>query len=160
VIVECLRTELSSEENVRLGASFPPRQGRLLQVGNRYPVLGLQYDVGSIIWGTGAWVQVPVAVDRLLFAPLYLFEVFDARPSRHWQLKHWPDGAITLWPTLFYQEYFHGDLEVGKEQALETFSAVLAELIEEIEELDELDRRDSGESRRRTFEWPTPEAAP
>lgn len=158
MIVECIRTELSHEEKARLGASFSPRQGRLLQVGNRYPVLGLQYDVGSIIWGTGAWVQVPVAADRLLFAPLYLFEVFDARPSRHWHLKHWPDGAITLWPPPFYQEYFHGDLEVGKEQALETFSAVLEQLIEEI---DELDRADSERgARRRTFEWDSPEAVP
>ncbi len=152
MIVECLRTELRHQEKARLGASFSPRQGRLLQVGNRYPVLGLQYDVGSIIWGTGAWVQVPIARDRLLFAPLYLFEIVDARPSRHWHIRHWPDGAVTLWPSSFYQEYFHGDLEVGKEQAIETFSTVLVQVIEEI---DQLDRADSGEPRRRTFEWPT-----
>lgn len=148
MIVECTATELTPEQKTRLGTAFPREQARLLKKGIRYPVLGLQYDVGSILWGTGAWVQLPVAADRMVIAPLYLFEVVDGRPSRHWEIKLWEDGAITLWPFSFYKPYYHGDLEAGVPEVVEDFASVVEEVLAEI---------DSEQRKRTTFvQWPAP----
>ncbi|MCK5799460.1 MAG: hypothetical protein KAI47_19850 [Deltaproteobacteria bacterium] len=156
MIVECQSVELTAQQKSNLGTGFSPVRARLLQVGNRYPVLGLQYDVASILWGTGAWIQVPIARDRLIFAPLYLFEITDPRPSRHWQVKQWPDGALTLWPLSFYRNYYHGDLEARVQEVIEDFSRVLDEILDEIAGEETKDLASDGR-RRSTFEWPASE---
>ena len=133
MIVRCLTTEMTPKQRSRLGASFPAERAAKLTADESYLVLGLQYDVGSIIWGTGAWVQLSVEPDRVLFAPLYLFELIDSRPSRLWDTRLWEDGSVTLWPPSFYREYYHDDLAAGDPDVVDDFRQVLAELAEESE---------------------------
>jgi hypothetical protein len=125
VIVRCTSIELTSAQRAKLGTAFPRDKAEQLTIDRDYVVLGLQYDVGSILWGTGAWVQLPLSQDKLLIAPLYLFEIIDPRPSPNWEIQLWEDGAITLWPADFYRDYFHGDLEAGKPDALRIYKRVL-----------------------------------
>jgi len=105
--------QLTPEQEARIGATFPPDAAELLTVGAQYLVIGLQYDVNSIIWGTGAWIQLQLPAERLLFAPLCLFDIVDGRPARLWHTRLWEDGSITLWPPPFYRDYFHDDIKGG-----------------------------------------------
>jgi len=97
-------------------------------VGRRYVTLGLQHENASILWGTGAWVQIAVGAEQLLIAPLTLFTIVEPTPSRHWQVRLWSQGSLTLWPKVFYRSYFHADLEAGKPQALQSFQQLVHEL--------------------------------
>lgn len=125
MIIECISRLLSPEQGAKLGASFPAERAELLEVGRRYVCLGLQYESASILWGTGAWVQIAVGADQLLVAPLALFTVVEPTPSTYWQVRLWKQGSLTLWPEAFYRNYFHADLEAGKAEARDAFQEMV-----------------------------------
>ena len=130
VVVSCVTTELTPAQRAKLGASFPEDEAALLTVGAGYVVIGLQYEVNSIIWGTGAWVQLPVA-ERIVCAPLCLFHLVDRRPSALWETRQWEDGSLTMWPPSLYRDYYHDDLRKGDLTVRQDFLAVCERLRQE-----------------------------
>ena len=131
--VRCLRQYPTEEQVQALGPAFYRKQSFHLTVGREYLVFGLQLSVNANMLGTGAWIQIVSESERLSWAPLMLFEIVDPRVSRYWEVRHWPDGAVTLWPNSFYRDYFHDDLSEGVPDLMKEFAAVRASLESEFE---------------------------
>lgn len=72
-------------------------------------MLGLRFEVDSPVYGNTVAVDY-FDGDHLLAAPLCLFEVKNPGSSRFWEARKWEDDSLTLWPPLFYEEYFHDRL--------------------------------------------------
>jgi hypothetical protein len=94
-------------------------------VGRLYLVYGLQVNEDRSIY-----IEHLPDSGNLSEAPLELFKVKDSKISRNWQVKVWEDGSLTMWPALFYKEYFHDDLSEGIEENVELFIE-LKKLLEE-----------------------------
>ncbi|MCA9671074.1 MAG: hypothetical protein KC503_36000 [Myxococcales bacterium] len=122
MIVRCKQAQPSPEHIARHGKPFA--QPDVLEAGQEYVVLALQFEVESLIWGTGAWLQLPHEDKTMVFAPMCLFEIVDGRMSQHWEMRQWEDGSVTFWPLSFYADYYHDDLRAGKADVLEDFHQV------------------------------------
>lgn len=103
--VRCI-AEIPNEEQVRmLGAYYRP--GRTIfpvNMGQQYMVIG----VGT--WDGVHWVEIETPTEDVISVPLFLFEIVDGRPSRHWEARLHADGALTLWPPALYDPFFHSRL--------------------------------------------------
>lgn len=106
--VRCISTEPTREQAEQLGPYF--RSGV-----TKYPVdIGVEYlalGVGS--WDGIAWVELAMPTEVVVSVPLFLFEITDPRPSALWEVRIHKDGALTLWPRAFYEEFFHDRLSDG-----------------------------------------------
>ncbi len=113
MVVTCRTARLDSAQLARVGRGFSASGAARLSAGKTHVVLGMQLEVDSLLWGTGAWIQIAAADAELLVAPLCLFDVVDGRVSAHWEARAWEDGSLTLWPPSFYAEYYRSDLARG-----------------------------------------------
>jgi hypothetical protein len=109
VRVVCISEYPSEEQIKRLGKNFHRKQTFGLVVGQEYLVLGLRFEEDSPLYGTGMVVEY-FNGDHLVGAPLCLFEIKNPSASRFWEARKWEDDSLTLWPSLFYEEYFHDRL--------------------------------------------------
>jgi len=123
MIVRCKSVALDREQLALVGKPFSATQAALLELDKEYVVYGLQFETQSLIWGTGVWLQV-AAEERIAFAPVCLFDVVEGHVSRHWDLRTWEDGSVTLWPPSFYADYYHDDLTAKKKDVVEDFRQV------------------------------------
>jgi hypothetical protein len=97
---------------------FPGRQVYGVKVGQEYLVYGMQF------WRNIPYVFVLTSTDvaiHLSAVPLSLFEISNNRVSRFWNVRHWPDGDVTMWPPLLYQDFLTEDLYDGKREVVEAF---------------------------------------
>lgn len=99
-----------------LGANY--REGKTV-----YPVtLGQEYTVLGIgFWDGVSWFEIAPSLSAILSIPVSLFELTDARLSRHWEARIHDDGAFTLWPPSFYHEHYHYHVSEGHAEAVEDF---------------------------------------
>jgi len=124
--VKCVQAYPTPEQIAKLGPDFLKRQTFGVTVGEEYLVLGLQFQINSTLFGTGVVIQFINDDGHIGFAPLYLFEIIDGRPSKYWEARFWEDGSLTLWPTSFYREYYHDDLSEDVPEVVEDFKRVRA----------------------------------
>lgn len=122
--VYCRKTELDVEVRTQLGPAFYAQQAFHITRGREYVVLGLRFEVGTRAFGTGVWVDLVSDFGRLISAPLGLFDILDARLPGLWEIRHWPDGGVTLWPPSFYRDYYHDDLSNDVADVVEDFRRV------------------------------------
>jgi hypothetical protein len=85
MIVRCRSITPSASQAERL-RGYGRDQRERLEPGRDYVVMGLQLEIDSLIWGSGAWLQLPDG-DGLIFAPLCLFDVIDGRMPRRWEAR-------------------------------------------------------------------------
>jgi hypothetical protein len=107
-----------------LGSGFYKNQSFGITVGREYLVLGLSVHRNSPVYGQAVCAEIVEDAGHRVAVPLLLFEVVDARASRHWRLRTWQDGMVTLWPEPFYKEYFFDDLAESDPETNETFRAI------------------------------------
>jgi hypothetical protein len=75
-----------------------------------YLILGLQFAIGSDIYGTGVLFDIEDDAGRCVSVPSSLFEITDATASKWWLARQNERGWFKLWPEEFYTDYFHDDL--------------------------------------------------
>lgn len=130
--VRCRATRPTTEQLAAIGSGLAAARAAGLAVGSEYTVLGLQFETHSVVWGTGPWARVAVGED-LVVAPLCLFDIVEERASRHWRVRRWQDGSVTLWPEAFYADYFLNDVKRKKPAALDELRRICELLAAEAE---------------------------
>jgi hypothetical protein len=75
-------------------------------------------------FGTGVQIQYIDDDENLAFAPLFLFEITDGRPSMYWVSKFYEDGSFNMQPPSFYNEFYHDDLSEGIPEVYEDYCKV------------------------------------
>ncbi len=120
--VKCISLLPNEQQTKQLGPYyFPGRQVfHDLVLDKEYVVFGLRILAGM------PWIDLLSKDEDYLFpAPLCLFVIVDGRVSRYWEARM-KSGALFLWPTSFYREYYHEDLFEGVQEAVEDFERVRA----------------------------------
>lgn len=103
--VICISEYPSEEQIKRLGKEFYRNQSFGLVKGQEYLVLGLGFEMDSPLYGNTVTVEY-FNGDHLLSAPICLFEIKNPSASGFWEVRR-HNESLTLWPSLFYEEYFH-----------------------------------------------------
>src|SRR6266481_1437273 len=108
---KCISRELTEEQ--RLFFKVPPlfRTVHQITIGREYLVLGILFVVNSPVYGNTA-----------------LFEIVDGRCSSFWETRFYKNGDITMWPSEFYEPYFHDDLSDGDPKTRTVFDSVIAKM--------------------------------
>ena len=130
--VKCVQPYPTPEQIERLG-DFHKKQAFGVTVGNVYLVLALEFHIKLPGFGTGVMIQFLDDDGHIGFAPLFLFEIVDGRPSKHWECRFRENGSLTLQPPSFYREYYHDDLSEDVPEVVEDFKRVRALLESESE---------------------------
>lgn len=104
--VKCISTYPTEEQVQRLGKSFYRNQAFHIEEGKDYVVLGIEFSADSSI----PFISIVGQYGKLNHAPLSLFEVVDARLSRHWEIRVLGNGATVFWPNSFFRDFYHDDL--------------------------------------------------
>ncbi|HET7035893.1 MAG TPA: hypothetical protein VFI42_09460, partial [Thermomicrobiaceae bacterium] len=91
--------------------------------GKEYLVFGLLLTVDSPANEVDTWITYFDGAD-LWDAPLGNFEIVDPRISRHWEFQRWTDGAVTLWPPSFAEEYYRSELRDWEPEVVADFKRV------------------------------------
>ncbi|MCX6345761.1 MAG: hypothetical protein NT018_11925 [Armatimonadetes bacterium] len=120
--IACTASYPNENQLRELGDNFYKVQDFGLIVGKEYLVLGLSYDIDSC-WGNAITVSF-FEDDHLVRAPIILFSITDPRVSRHWEARKAEDGSLSLWPALFYEDFFHDRLSDYEQEAREAFHKV------------------------------------
>ncbi|MDT8442638.1 MAG: hypothetical protein RQ723_13445 [Desulfuromonadales bacterium] len=117
--VQCVATIPSSEQVEQLGEAY--REGF-----TAYPVHeGLEYiALGIGVWGGIVWVEVAMETEAVVSVPMFLFRITDPSPSSLWEIRLHADGALTLWPREFYEDFFHDRLSEGRTAEVEVLRRV------------------------------------
>lgn len=123
MIVRCMSIYPSELDIVKL-VGFYRRQAFRVTIGMEYIVFGLTFFVNSNLFGTGVVIQFQDDDGNLAFAPLFMFEIVDGRPSKHWEARFYEDGVFQLQPSSFYRAYYHDDLSEGGSEIVEDFRHV------------------------------------
>ena len=122
--------------------STEPDAGQVKQLGNyyrlgktRYPVdLGIEYTVlGLGVWDGVTWVEIAMPTEVVISVPLFLFQITDPRASTLWEVRSHEDGALTLWPSAFYGEFFHDRLSEGDPELVEKLRELQRRMWDEME---------------------------
>src|SRR5882724_4361444 len=124
--VRCISTYPNEEQMMKIG--LYPGQSFGVTIGKEYLVVGLSFQLNSGIFGTGLCVNVVDDGNYFVTIPLCLFEVLDARASRHWRIHTWEDGNITLWPESFYAPYYVDDHNEDFPEVRADFKKVYSQL--------------------------------
>ncbi len=131
--VKCILEYPTDQQIERLG-DFYGKQAFGVTIGKEYVVLGVAFHINLPGFGTGVQIQFHDDDGNLAFAPLFLFEIIDGRPSRYWVAQFYEDGRFKIQPLSFYKEYYHDDLSEGREEVVEDFNRVRKLLEAESEE--------------------------
>ncbi|CAM3723034.1 hypothetical protein POKO110462_17115 [Pontibacter korlensis] len=95
-------------------------------IGKLYLVYGVQINADG-----SRYIDYFSDSGNLAQAPLEFFDVIDGKVSKYWQLKIWSSNDVTLWPAIFYQDYFHDDLSEAVEEVVKGFEEIKNLLEEE-----------------------------
>jgi len=124
--VRCIAEEPTPSQSLRLGAKY--RAGRtvfLVRAGREYLVLGLG------VWEGVEWIEIETPTEDIISVPLFLFQIVDGSVSSHWEVRLHEDGAITMWPKLFYENFFRSDLSNDVPAVLERYRILKRQILEE-----------------------------
>lgn len=114
-------------------------------LGNRYRpgrqsfgvTLGQEYIVFSLYMLDGnLWVEITdidLQPGYLAHVPIVLFEIVDARVSRHWEFRIGNGQDFRLAPPSLFEKYFHDDLFEQREEAVREFLRLKRDLYAESE---------------------------
>lgn len=128
--VRCLRQRPSESEVAALGSKYYRSQSFHLTVGKEYVVIGLDFAIDSNVHGTGVWAHVVSDDGNLIWAPLTLLEITDARVSKYWEARVF-DKGFKLWPRSLFKDFYHEDLAEGVQEVKDDFHQLRARLEEE-----------------------------
>ncbi|BEV73101.1 hypothetical protein THUN1379_25830 [Paludibacterium sp. THUN1379] len=99
--VRCIASELNAAQ--RLELSLAENSNRYyLEVDSVHTVLGMSWNLSPPI---GVMLLLPTEL-YILPVPQCLFEIIDARPSRHWIFRQASTTGIECKPIEFYTEGF------------------------------------------------------
>ena len=126
--VKCLKRELTEEQ--RLLFKVPPllNSKHQISIGEEYIVLGISFEVNSLVYGNAALLEIADDAGRCRSIPAALFEIVDGRCSSFWEARFYEDGAVAMWPTEFYETYFHDKLSDHDSETRKAFESVLAKM--------------------------------
>lgn len=110
--VKCISTYPTSINIEKLGDFFT-NQKFGVTINNEYIVIGISFHINLPGFGTGVQIQFFNDDDNLAFAPLSMFDIIDARPSRYWNARFYDDGSLEFQPPSLYRKYYHDDLSDG-----------------------------------------------
>jgi hypothetical protein len=89
---------------------------------------GREYTVYCVICGpVGALLGIRDEYEQLFPTPLCLFEITDAAIPGDWVARAGEDGALTIEPPSFHEDYFT-DLADGRAETVADFRRVRASL--------------------------------
>jgi hypothetical protein len=90
--------------------------------GEEFVALGLEF------WKGALWVDIAENDRTVVSAPLCLFDIIDGRLSQHWEARRAENGALRLWPLLFFERAFHDRLSNGDPQLVAQFEGLRREI--------------------------------
>ncbi len=122
--VRCVATVATPEQVQRYGLQVTIEHRYDVTPGKEYLVLGLTALAADSAYGTGVTIEVLDDFGRWSIQPLFLFEVIDPRPSRHWVAKQVGEAELALWPESFHQDYYHDHLTDGVPEVVADFNRV------------------------------------
>jgi hypothetical protein len=126
--VRCVAQLPNDRQALKLGKHYHPgKQVFKISIGQEYLVYGLTLLSGA------PWVELLEDFGYLFSVPLCLFEITDARVSRHWIVRLNAEERVSFWPPSFYREYYFDDLIEGTPEVLEDFRKVRAQIESEAE---------------------------
>ena len=125
---KCISRELTEEQRLLFKVPALFRSVYQISIGREYLVLGISFVVCSPVHGTTALLQIVNDAGNCSFVPAALFEIVDGRCSSFWEARFHEDGAVTMWPSEFYEPYFHDDLSNGYPETRKIFESVLAKM--------------------------------
>ena len=125
---KCIGRELTEEQRLLFKVPALFRTKHQILIGQEYLVLGISFAVSSSVYGTTALLQIVNDAGYCLFIPAALFEIVESRCSSFWEARFHEDGAVTMWPSEFYEPYFHDDLSNGDPEARKIFESVLTKM--------------------------------
>lgn len=131
--VRAIAKKLSGEQRDAIGGTLV-RAPLGAPLGAEYLVLGLVFSFNSRRLGTGVWVIHQDEAGNGVMLPLALFEVIDARCSRHWEFRQQSDESATLLPSALYKPNLFEDAADGAPAERSQLAATRA-LLEEEERL-------------------------
>jgi hypothetical protein len=131
MIVKCISTSLTDEQQEFIGAPRNYRTKYQLIVGKHYLVLGITVLIRSPILGSGPIFAVQDEFGACAEAPACLFTIVDDRLSTHWRVHQHENLTLTLWPDEFYGEFFHEKLADRDPSTTIAFERVVKRLAEE-----------------------------
>lgn len=122
MVIKCISNKPTTEQKKLLPLVYSKSDFHITK-DQHYIVLGISFLFHKT---EGRWSVVEIISDygHLSHVPLFLFEVVDARVSKFWRIKIYDEYEITLWPELFYQEYFHDDLSENRVDLVREFAFV------------------------------------
>ncbi|GEM_PF-355069 len=119
--LQCIATLPNEQQATLLSPYYQPGKQQFgLAIGREYVALGL-----TILQGV-PWVELASDAKFLYSVPLCLFKIIDGQISRYWEARLHENGNLTLWPSSFYQEYYHDDLLEGVPEIVTNFGVVCA----------------------------------
>jgi hypothetical protein len=124
--VKCILDSINDElaESVGLSGNRPDYY-RSISKGQEYVVLGLSYDPSLVAYyGGKPVIEIKDNSGRLTAVPIFLFEIIDSVPSKHWQIRYSENGSLTMYPESFYKDFYHDDLSEGIPEIVDNFKEV------------------------------------
>ena len=116
MLLRCANTTLSLDQQKRLGDRILPGEVFHLVAGDVYVALGLE------VWNGVVWVEIAENERTVTSSPLFMFEIVDGQPSQHWTVRQEDEGAVRIWPELFFERAFHDRLSNGEPQLVSRFA--------------------------------------
>jgi hypothetical protein len=121
--IRCVALAPSEDQARQLGAAFDlDRTDYDLDLFREYIALGVGF------WDGVSWAEIATDGGWILSVPLFLFEITDARASKHWEVRA-DATSLTLWPSRLYDPTFNARLADDVPEAVEAFHE-LRELLE------------------------------
>lgn len=129
--VLCIAEQPNGEQARCLGDFYRPgRTAFPVNRGQHYIVLG----IGT--WNGVHWVEIETPTEDVVSVPLFLFEVVEGTPSRWWEARVHEDGALTFWPSAFYDPSFHSRLSDDVPEVLREYRALKERIVAEEQGMD------------------------
>lgn len=122
MLLRCVASTPTHEQEMELGDALVAGETFHLTPGEEYVALGLEF------WRGVLWIDFAENDRTLTSAPLFLFELIDGQLSRQWEARRSENGALRLWPPLFFERAFHDRLSNGDPQLVEQFVSLRREL--------------------------------
>ncbi|MBN8666409.1 MAG: hypothetical protein J0M30_02830 [Chitinophagales bacterium] len=128
MVIRCTSKDLQINEKELLPVEFVTSEFHITPE-KKYIVFGV--TILSIKNQPVCLVQHISDYGHLVTTPLFLFEILDARVSKHWDMRIHEDGSITFWVPSFYKQYYHDDLFEGVSETVDDFEIVKKKIEEE-----------------------------
>ena len=127
--IECISNELTERQRQELGIVGAIRQA--ITPGKVYVVLGISIMPNRSKNGTGVFFEIENDWGQCRSISSCLFKITDDRCSKYWKARAGERGGFCIWPEHFYQEYFHDDLEEGRQEVKNIFREIVDQLSNE-----------------------------